>query len=407
VFNVPKYLPAAGKKALAQRFLSLARANVPSACPVYPGLARPSDRSPEHALVTYAIADLLAAGTWLSLPTFNTMPSPALRALTAASWGRTDAILAGFDDFPGDLASDLWWRVKCVTDKPRTLLPAQLAVACNLLIRLGYPARAARLLELSDANVAERPFDPQLALTQFRILYYRSADRDALEERALEAAKQSTIPPQARLAMAIYVIVRNGMRRTETSPMRKAAEIASLSLEEFTATPFEQALARHRLFRATSFLPFVRGDAAETFRHLEVAAESLESVSPKGYLEKLAWDDHAYPMYETLAKTHILIGDTKQAIAASERLLGISRHDHRTWDTRGRCFLAAGRLAEALEAYRQAIPLGGHPVGEAAYHVGWISEQLGRSDDARDAYMLSLRIDPTVNVVRDRLSVLG
>ena len=407
MYKAPRYLPAAGKQALVERLSSLAAANVPSVCPVYAGLARPSNRSPEHAEVTYAIAESLAAGAAELLPTFNTSPSPALRVLTAASWGRVDAILADFDGFPADLASKLWWRVKCMTEKRRALPLADLSTACNLLTRLGYQARAAWLLGLADVGIMEHSFHPQLVRAEFSALHYLCPDAVKLESRALKAAGDHSLPAHERLAMAIFVIVSNGKRGSETPAMRQAVELAGMNLEEFTAPLFEWQLARHRLFRATSYLPFVRGDATETFHQLDQAAKSLEAAIPGRRLEELAWNDHAYPMYETLAKTSILLGDAEQAVAASERLIGISQHDHRTWDTRGRSFLAAGRLAEALDAYEQAIPLGGLPVGEAAYHAGWINEQLGNVSGAREAYALSLRVDPTVQVVRDRVAALG
>ena len=127
------------------------------------------------------------------------------------------------------------------------------------------------------------------------------------------------------------------------------------------------------MYRAVAFVPFLRGDAEATFKLLDQALAQQMSAKAKAVseLERLAWIDHAFPLYETIAKTHLRLGDVDKAVAATDHLTSLSPNDQRAWDVRGQALLRAGRLEEALAAYGRAVPLGGLPVARAAYHLGW------------------------------------
>jgi Flp pilus assembly protein TadD len=152
-----------------------------------------------------------------------------------------------------------------------------------------------------------------------------------------------------------------------------------------------------------AFVPFVRGDLDGTMRILDEALGHQMAARPlaESALQRLAWIDHAFPLFETIARTHLRLGSVDAAIAATGELAALSPNDSRAWDARGQALLMAGRLEEALVAYGHGIPLGGLPVARAAYHLGWIHEQLGHRDEARSCYRLSWRIDPTVPVVAE------
>ncbi len=394
----PAYVPAPGPEALARRLKSLLAAEVPVACGVYVGLAEPAGLSARHAEATYATARHLAHGSVDLLPHFNTNPPPILRILGAASLGRADALGSAMDNFPSDLATDLWRLVAERVRNPLDLQPNERRRASDLMLRLGYVAAAADVLGIRDANPETHAFGADSAVEELAVLTRRPHDTSVLEQRALGLARDSTRSPRARMIMATYVVVRNGKRGSDTPAMHEAADLALKAMRERESGGFAESLAQQTVYRAVAFVPFLRGDAEATFKLLDQALAQQMSAKAKAVseLERLAWIDHAFPLYETIAKTHLRLGDVDKAVAASDHLTSLSPNDQRAWDVRGQALLRAGRLEEALAAYGRAIPLGGLPVARAAYHLGWIHARLGNRNEADSCYRLSWKVDPTV-----------
>ncbi|WP_329084743.1 MULTISPECIES: tetratricopeptide repeat protein [unclassified Streptosporangium] len=382
-------------------------ANQPAACPVPIGLAAPQPLSNTLAIITHAIATHLVEGNAASLPTFNTWPPDDLRILTAASWNRLDACTEEFGDVPADLASSLWFQVDKVCHDSDSLTTPELRAASDLLLRLGYPKRAAKILGMSGTKAGAHRFSPQLAREEMSVLLRFHSDSDELDQIALNVAADERIDAYARLMLANFVVVRNGKRGTDTPEAHQAAELGKKALASIDDTESATYLAEHTWLRAVAYLPFLKSDAKATLALLDRAEECLALGRPShGALRLLAWEDHATPLYETLTKTHLVFGRPEQAVAATDRLVELEPNDRRTWNARGRALAAAGRIDEALYAFERTLPLGGIAVAEAAFYLGWIYEQQGKSDLARDHYLLSQRVDPTVDVVDERLKTL-
>lgn len=399
--QVPAYVLASGREALSRRLESLATAQVPVACGVYLNLAEPRGWSARHAEATYRIADQLVRGSASALPHFNTNPPPILRILGLASRGRLDALGTAMADLPDDLTTELWHQVVAFTKDPAELTLEERRRASDLMLRLGYLRAAAELLSMPEPDAAAHVFSRHSAVEELAVLFRRRHDPRLLEERALTVARDRRYSPRVRYTMANFVVVRNGKRRTDTPAMHEAAEIALAAVGELEEGPFQKHLAQQTVYRAVAFVPFVVGDAAGTLRALEQAQQhqldaELETADD---LAGLAWKDHAFPLYETIARTHLALGNPAAAITATDHLVALSPNDSRTWDLRGQALLHAGKLHEAIEAYRPAIPIGGLPVARATFYLGWIHARLGRHEEALGYYRLSERIDPTVSAL--------
>ncbi|MDT8912283.1 hypothetical protein [Amycolatopsis sp. PS_44_ISF1] len=393
----PAYFPPAGSAPLAARLRALLTAGVPVACGVYPGLADPGPASARHAEATHARARHVADRS-VELPHFNTNPPPILRVLAAASLGRVDALSDTMADFPADLAGDLWRQVAGVVADPGGLEPAERAHASDLMLRLGYPRTAARVLGMAAPDPASHAFSRECAIAELAVLLRRRHDPAVLEARALDLARDRSHTARVRMIAANFVVVRNGRRGTDTPALHESAELALAAAEEWEADPFAGNLAWQTVHRATAYVPFLRGDADGTLRALDLAearqkAAEAEVTDP---LRELAWIDHAFPLYETIAKTHLRLGHAGPAVTATARLVELSPHDQRTWAVRGQALLAAGRPEDAAEAFGRALPLGGLPVARAAYHLAWIHDLLGDRERAAHYCALSRRVDPTV-----------
>ncbi|MET9227910.1 tetratricopeptide repeat protein [Lentzea sp. NPDC003310] len=393
---MPRYRTDSSPRALAARLRALRTADVPVACPVYAGLAAPVRTSSLHARITHAIARAFVAGESASVPRFEPPPSAQLRLLTAASWGRLDGVGPDMTTFPVDLASELWWRVH-----ERSLAASRVAdrrVACDLLLRLGYPQGAAAVIGLSVIDPRKHVLSPDLAMEQLAVLRCH-LPASAVEAMALRGARSGLLPAETRRELALFVVFRNAARGADSTSMQAAAALATKASSELPQHGFAGLLGRARLHRAIAAVPFVRRDIVETHRLLGRAVESLTSLAPSAAMDRLAWADEAYALYSFLVRTHLAVGLSQRAVGYADELVELSPGDDRTWALQGDSLAACGRLEAALEAYGRGIALGGWGAARAAYLRGFVLERLGRVAEAAEDYVVSQRIDPTSSVV--------
>jgi tetratricopeptide (TPR) repeat protein len=392
---MPRYRTDPSPRALAARLRALRTARVPVACGVYAGLASPGPTSALHARITHAMASAFVVGASAGVPRFEPPPSAQLRLLTAASWGRLDGVGADMTTFPVDLASELWWRVHERT--LGSLRTAERRVACDLLLRLGYPQRAATVIGLSVIDPRKHVLSPELALEELAVLRCH-LPASAVEAMALRGAR-SGLPAGTRRDLALLVVFRNAARGADSTSMRAAAALAMKAASELPSTGFTGALQQVRLHRAIAAVPFVRRDIAEAHRLLGRALDGLTAITPgSAEIDRLAWADEAYALYCFLVQTHLTVGLGQRAVGYADELVELSPGDDRTWALLGDALAASGQLEDALEAYGRGVSLGGCGAARAAYLRGFVLERLGRVSEAAEDYVLSQRIDPTSSV---------
>ncbi|MET9634192.1 tetratricopeptide repeat protein [Lentzea sp. NPDC006480] len=393
---LPRYRTDPSPRALAVRLRALLTADVPAACGVYAGLAAPVASSALHARITYAMASAFVDGASAGVPRFEPPPSAQLRLLTAASWGRLDGVGADMTTFPVDLASELWWRVH--ERASGSLRTAERRVACELLLRLGYPRQAAAVIGLSVIDARRHVLSPELAMEQLAVLRCH-VPASVVETMALRGAR-SGLPAAVRRELALFVVFRNAARGADSTSMQAAAALAMKASSELPVKGFSGMLQRARLHRAIAAVPFVRRDIGETHRLLGRALECLTSVAPdpSSALGQLAWADEAYALYCFLVQTHLAIGLSERAAGYTGELVSLSPGDDRTWALRGDALVACGRLDDALDAYAHGISLGGWGAARAAHLRGFVFERLGRAAEAAEDYVLAHRIDPTASI---------
>lgn len=392
---MPRYRTDPSPRALATRLRALRTAQVPVACGVYAGLSSPGPTSSLHARITHAMASAFVVGASAGVPRFEPPPSAQLRLLTAASWGRLDGVGADMTTFPVDLASELWWRVHERT--LGSLRTAERRVACDLLLRLGYPQRAATVIGLSVIDPRKHVLSPELALEELAVLRCH-LPASAVEAMALRGAR-SGLPAETRRDLALLVVFRNAARGADSTSMQAAAALAMKAASELPSSGFTGALHQVRLHRAIAAVPFVRRDVVETHRLLGRALDGLTAITPgSAEIDRLAWADEAYALYCFLVRTHLTVGLGQRAVGYADELVELSPGDDRTWALLGDALAASGHLEDALEAYGRGVSLGGCGAARAAYLRGFVLERLGRVSEAAEDYVLSQRIDPTSSV---------
>lgn len=280
---------------------------------------------------------------------------------------------------------------------PGSLRMPERRLACDLLLRLGYPHRAAEVIGLSVIDPRKHVLSPDLALEQLAVLRCHLPS-SAVEAMALRGAR-SGLPPETRRDLALFVVFRNAARGADSTSMQAAAALATKASSELPQNGFAGLLNRARLHRALAAVPFVRRDIVETHRLLGRALESLTSITPAAEMDRLAWADEAYALYAFLVRTHLTVGLGQRAVGYAAELAELSPGDDRTWALQGDALASCGQLDAALDAYGRGVALGGWGAARAAYLRAFVLERLGRVAEAAEDYVLSQRIDPTSSVV--------
>ncbi|MFF4528122.1 tetratricopeptide repeat protein [Streptomyces sp. NPDC001407] len=345
-----------------------------------------------------------------ALPVFGEIPPRQLRLLTAASWGRADAVGREFSHLPSDLTTELWRQVHELSARPEDLTPIERDVAGMLMLRLDYPQRAARLLGITDAQMGISSFPqdvrPEHVLTRLAVLTQLHPKPAQVVSQALRAVSDPRLSVLTRLALASFAIPLQASHGSGSTALHQAIALAEQALTHPLDMDPEHRWVERKLLRSLSDAAIFRGEAAATTDYLDRAALSLIEVQPESALLQLAWDEEVFSAFQAQGRACRSINDTEGAVTATSRLPGISPYDADAWRIYGYTLLAAGRLDESLHAYEQMLPLGGHSVAAAAFHLGWIHEKRGDRKRAQDSYAFSDAIDPTVPAVNERLSSL-
>jgi tetratricopeptide (TPR) repeat protein len=394
--DLPDYIATGDLQALEQRLTALTTAGQPAACPVHVSLGAPTEYTNNFGHLTHAIASHLVDGRTDLLPPINTAPKLAQRLHDAASWGRVDAMTSEFTDMPTDLTNELWKRVVRISSSPESLTGVERSVAAEVLMRLGYPLTATEILGLSETEPSQVTFHPESVRAELTALRWRWA-YDRLEQRVLEGAADLALSPASRIRLANFVVVINGKRGADTPAFHRAADLGRAALAELTdEADLARCLAEHTHYRAVAYEPFMRKDLESTLICMDRAEHALLRCRPESPgVELLAWLDHAFPMYETLSKIFLADGDIPRALESTARLVEVDPRDSRAWHVRARTLATAGDLEQAVDAWERILPMGGLPVASASFYLGWASEQLGHTAEAREFYALSASIDPT------------
>ncbi len=119
-----------------------------------------------------------------------------------------------------------------------------------------------------------------------------------------------------------------------------------------------------------------------------------------------------WPYHLELERNYLASGLHSQAEAAArfvDELFSARREVRGSWwaehITRGALLMSRGRVGEAEKEFKRAIRfIPDDPV--AYYNLGWVYQQTGRSELARDQYREILRIEPEFSPARQRLAEL-
>ncbi|MFD8146191.1 tetratricopeptide repeat protein [Streptomyces sp. NPDC059708] len=339
-----------------------------------------------------------------------------LRVLTAASWGRADAVGSEFDLLPDDLASPLWRRTAEFTARPDRLTPRERGAAGTLMLRLGYPASAVSIMNPgAGPGSAALPADlpPEALPALVRALMEAHPRPAEVEAEVLRIVTDPRTPPAVRLILwvpALAAAVRPSSRIGPRALPHLVAE-AERTLREAGDGAQDRlgpsGVWRVRLSRALCEAALACGRRAAALDHADGAALPLLRARPASDAaapDRLAWELESMSLLRTQARLARRSERFEEALKAASAMARLDPFDPGAHTAHAEALLRAGRHDDALRAYERVFALGGVTVAAAAFGTGWIHEQRGDLGRAREAYELSHRIDPTVPVAAARLT---
>lgn len=305
------------------------------------------------ALHAVELLDTARADTLLPIPWQIVHPAQFRRLLEATS-GHPVAVESTAELAP-ERRSAIWDRLNRSAVDHRTETAAQLERAAVLLVRLGFFNQAGALMRAERRRTDER-------WAAFLLFLEKLCDVRGSASRGQPvivplAERLDLWPPVRVLAYATAMV------RSSTDPTARPEELPDLhrrSADVVAAVEADPDRATSAFFlstywRGASFVPFKSSDITETLRWLDIAEHYANEAAESGR--------------------------TSTALMARYPIL----------ETRSRVLRCARRSDEALEVLADLHRL--DPFDQRCLmKIGDTHEELGRKNDAREAYELARRL---------------
>jgi tetratricopeptide (TPR) repeat protein len=217
-----------------------------------------------------------------------------------------------------------------------------------------------------------------------------------------------TRDPAARASVHIMLLVLAAKNRPpQLDAVSEHADSATEAIRELgEPTRFDELASFSGYFRALSFVPFYRGDAAETDRLLDRAQACAAALVPSSEAETLAWLETSVPLYETRMKVATLAKDLDLAAQFGARLVEVDPHNPASRLRVGHVALQRGDYDLAVEHYEHAAALGVPFTGPALFYAAEAHEARGARELACARLAECLLADGTAVTAAERLAEL-
>ena len=391
-----------GRVAMAASLKNLSAGEYPIPCHVYVGLHPATTDSSHHAEATERLAKIVVGKEPDFGYRFNSKPPPTTRIFTAASQARLDAIAPAIEDFPEDLSSPLWYSVRNHLDVLRQSPgPSDSSEAASeLMLRLGYVRDAAVLVGLPESIYEDAPplesikFDPNVAIGQYHVLSRMYPDQGELANSFYSSGFDPQFSPYVRSVLLKAFIVHFGQQNAwdERLPAAVKESLRLLEVIELHSNHFD--LYAQTVYRAVAFMPFIQKNPELALKYLEQGLDHQELAALGDGRSELLWRDHAFPLFETMSKTCLSLGDLAAAHSYADQLVLISPADSRSWLARAGTHARLDNLSAALADFNTAISLGGRSVAAASFGSYEIVQSTEGYEMAQTHLLRARMVDP-------------
>lgn len=330
---------------------------------------------------------------------------PSFRRRVVERCGTPDHAVADPRDVPdpsesGGPASPDLASLRALLDDEPALAPGDRLRLVWMLNRLLFHDLVLDLVpEPTPERVSASDEAAQMAFLRTLSAFGRSIDRPGAFDPsafAMIAEHASHGPTRVNaLYRTVSLTVRERDDVDAASRWQKAHRAAIEDLE-----PDLPAHTRHafwsRYFRVHGFLPQLQQDADAMTDAMEQAEAHAEKMQRETHRQRAEADGIWYAMLESRTKEALVRGDLDVAVERARRLTRGAPTDARAHLHLGQVSVERQEYRAAIDAYRKAArlaPAGGEIANDM---MGQCYEAVGEPDQAVDAYMRALAIDPLV-----------
>ena len=168
---------------------------------------------------------------------------------------------------------------------------------------------------------------------------------------------------------------------------------------------FNKLMSRfHRMY---AFVPQFERDWAGMTAEMDLAeayAEKMNGDTPETRLERMTL---GLAICESRTKELLVLRDLDRAESWARRAVERCPHDPRGWLELGQVLIERDKVEEALAAYREAVRFGPPGTEIAWFMAGQCCEALDDPEQAADAYLAALDVDPLAISAAQRLAELA
>jgi tetratricopeptide (TPR) repeat protein len=214
------------------------------------------------------------------------------------------------------------------------------------------------------------------------------------EVLANEAPKASVV----RFNSLLHMVVQNARDVRDAGTVRYWSDRCEREAEQVLSqvSEFDKHLLLSRMYRGTSFAPFLEGDRQQTVDVMDKAQWHAERVEAhcENPEQEVVYKENWIPLLQSRSKEAAWIGDLELAEQRLRKATRIDPLDSLRWCELGDIRIRRRDVAGASQAFLNAAAL--CPPGSAYcwFMVGNCYEQSDRHAEAMEAYIRALEIDP-------------
>ncbi|ASS76145.1 hypothetical protein CIG75_15140 [Tumebacillus algifaecis] len=352
------------------------------------------DKGPIHALSLVKLGQNLLHHAHVSAIPHQLNTLSVFRSMLHELYPQ-DVVIQSPHELPESLRTDAWQRLCDLLDRWDNLNAVEKDNTVLVLCRLGFYQTVLDYVDpIEDQEIAKDPTMARLARRYANALGKR-VNRQVSIDLYKKIVRLTPVESPERFAAITQLIVYYS-KQNEIAQVQEWCELGDHALHYRTPAvdPVETLLVS-MYYRASSFLPFLKGDRAETVRILDLAMELGQQIPAEDTRYQQMYRENMFPLLETRAREAKWLGDTELAFERTRRLVEHDPYDPKTHLRLGKLLLEQNRIVEALASYRHSAELGFPLTPLAWFMTGQCYELLQEPEAALQAYQNSVQFSPT------------
>lgn len=251
---------------------------------------------------------------------------------------------------------------------------------------------------LSDMNLSDNTSLSTLAFLRAfsKLLINNDQSLPAESEEIKFIAYNSPEGSLAKVAAALQLLVVSAysFRDLEGAEYWRSYADAQVKLALPSLDSFTAGLLLSNYYRAASFVPQLRNDAAQLIHEMDQCQAHAESLAGFTTEQKYLCRENLNIILESRAKEALWLKDLELAEARTRHLVTSEVNEPRYQLELGEILLKKGQYSDSAKCYRKAARLGPPDTAIAWFMAGQCYQSLGDQEAAYQCYASSIDSDP-------------